>query len=185
MNGTVTLVAGLVSIPIFQGLANRIGKTKTLGITIALVMLGSLASWFTMTPAHPYLSFAGGILNAPGYTGLWMLLPSMLADVADHDELQTSERREGSFSSIFGWLLKLSSTLGFAVSGPLIVLAGFQARGSGAVPPPEVLLNMRMLYAFLPAAFLITAIVLLVRYPLSAKAMTDIRAQLETRRGTA
>ncbi len=180
--GSVTLVTGLLGIPVFQWISNRIGKTKALAISLGIVLIGSFATWFTMTPEYPYLALVSGILNAPGYTGLWMLLPSMLADVADHDELQTNERREGSFASIFSWLLKLSQTLGYALSGPVIVFAGFQA-GLKAMPPPDVMLNMRLLFAFVPALFLIPAMLVLARYPLSARVVGDIRNQLEARRG--
>jgi GPH family glycoside/pentoside/hexuronide:cation symporter len=180
--GTVSMISGLLGIPMFQWISNRIGKTKALGISMAVVLFGSFVTWWTMTPENPYLSLISGVLNSPGWTGVWMLIPSMLADVADHDELQTSERREGSFAAIFSWLHKLSATLGYGLSGPVVVLAGFQA-GLKTMPPPEVLLNMRLYYAFLPALFLVPAIILLMRYPLSPKAMIDIREQLEARRG--
>lgn len=182
LNGTVTMVSGLLGIPVFQWISNRIGKTGALGISMGVVLLGSFITWWTMTPAYPYLSLIGGLLNAPGWTGVWMLIPSMLADVADHDELQTNERREGSFAAIFSWLHKLSATLGYGLSGPVVVLAGFQA-GLKTMPPPDVLINMRLFYAFLPALFLVPAIILLSRYPLSPGAVGDIRAQLEARRG--
>lgn len=176
------LIVGLLGIPLFQWLAHRFGKTKALGISILSVLSGSLVTWWTMTPDYPWLSLTINIFNAPGYTGIWMLIPSMLADVGDHDELATGERREGSFASIYSWMFKMAQTIAYGLSGPMIVLAGFVA-GVKTMPPPDVLLNMRILYAFFPALFLISAILILTRYPLSPDVVHGIRAKLEARRG--
>lgn len=36
-------------------------------------------------------------------TGLWVLLPSMCADIIDFDEVQSGKRLEGAFTSVYSW----------------------------------------------------------------------------------
>jgi GPH family glycoside/pentoside/hexuronide:cation symporter len=44
---------------------------------------------------------------AVGMGALFTLMGSMIADVCDLDELETGERREGMFGSIYWWMVKL------------------------------------------------------------------------------
>jgi GPH family glycoside/pentoside/hexuronide:cation symporter len=182
ITGTATLITGFAGIPLFQWIARRWGKERGLAIAMAVTLLSSLSTWLTFNPAFPYLSLVNGILLAPAATGMWVIIPSMTGDVADYDELHTGERREGAFAAIYSWVLKLAFSVGIGLSGPLVELAGFRA---GAVAPlaPEVLLKMRLLLAFVPVLFLGAAICVLLRYPLTPKRITEVRAMLEARRG--
>ena len=56
-------------------------------------------------------------LIAFGFGGLFTLMPSLVADVVDYDELQTRARREGMFGSIFWWVVKLGQALAIAAGG--------------------------------------------------------------------
>ena len=117
-----------------------------------------------------------------GYAGLWLMLASMQADVVDHDELKTGERREGSFASIFSWILKFAFCVGFLISGPLLEFTGFDA-ALEAAQPESVLCNMRIGYVVIPVAALVLALILLKIFPITPQKAAEIRAQLEERRG--
>ena len=64
------------------------------------------------------------IIPAPlisfGLGSLFTLIPSMIADVCDLDELQTHERREGMYGSIFWWVIKLGMSLALVLSGYML-----------------------------------------------------------------
>jgi GPH family glycoside/pentoside/hexuronide:cation symporter len=107
----------------------------------------------------------------------------MQIDVVDLDELKTGERREGSFASIFSWVLKLSFCVGFLVSGPLLELTGFDAALEGA-QPEAVLRNLRLGYIAIPVVSLVAALALLKFFPITRERAAEIREQLEARRGT-
>ena len=118
-----------------------------------------------------------------GYAGLWLMIPSMQVDVVDYDELITGERREGSYASIFSWVLKLSFVIGFMISGPLIEWTGFDASLNNN-QLPGVYTTMRIGYLVIPIVALILAIYFLMNFPITAKKAGEIRAELESRRGT-
>jgi GPH family glycoside/pentoside/hexuronide:cation symporter len=117
-----------------------------------------------------------------GFVGLWLIVPSMQADVADFDEVKSHARREGSFSSVFSWSTKVAWTIVFASSGWLLVFTGFDV-DVGAIQPPEVLQRMHLFYVIIPVVFLSICAVAVYRYDLSRERVEEIRGILEQRRG--
>jgi len=182
VEGTLSLIVGVISIPFFAWLCRRIGKKETLMISTGLIMLATWLSWFTYTPAYPWLALVTGTLLSPGYIGIYLVIPSMIADVVDSEELRCGDRREGGFNSIFSWLNKAAMSLAYGIAGVIVVWAGFEI-AKRAAQSPEVFQNMRICFAVLPSVFMIPALFLLARYPLSHRRMGEIRAELEARRG--
>jgi GPH family glycoside/pentoside/hexuronide:cation symporter len=203
--GTVVYtVFSLLFIPIFRRLSERVGKKKVLTIAIGLAIVSYATTWWTFTPGDtwvvlnepfsifgfvihevpgkPWLMLLNTVFIGAGYAGLWLMLPSMQVDVVDYDELKTGERREGSFSSIYSWVLKLSFMVGFLISGPLLELTGFDA-SVGNLQPDYVYTNMRIGFLAIPLTALGIAMFLLQMFPITAQKAAEIRAQLEARRG--
>jgi GPH family glycoside/pentoside/hexuronide:cation symporter len=172
----------LLFIPIFRWLSERIGKKMCLGLSVSLVLLSAATTWWTFTPEWPYLMLLNTVFIGAGYAGLWLMVPSMQADVVDFDELRTGERREGSFAAIFSWILKFAFCIGFLISGPLLELTGFDAALEGA-QPESVLRNMRIGYIVIPVVALVMAMLLLKFFPITREKAAEIRMQLEARRG--
>lgn len=182
VEGTLSMVLGIASIPFFQWLCNRIGKKETLMVSTGMILLATWLSWFTYTPQYPWLALVTGVLLTPGYTGMWLVIPSMLADVVDDEEFRSGDRREGGFNAIFAWLNKASTSLAYGLAGVIVVWCGFEiAKKAGQ--SPEAFRNMRICFALLPTLFLVPALLLLARYPLGYARMNELRAALEARRG--
>lgn len=175
-------VFSLSFIPIYRRLSEHIGKNKCLLISIGVVLVAAISTWWTFTPKYPYLMLINTAFIGMGYAGLWLMIPSMQVDIVDMDELKTGERREGGFASIFSWVLKLSFSVGFLISGPLLELTGFNAALEGA-QPESVYLKMRIGYVVIPVAALVLAIVLIKFFSINAAKAAEIREQLEARRG--
>jgi len=178
----IYMVSSLLFIPFFRVLSVRIGKRACLAWAVALVFLSALSTWVTNHPALPYLMLVNTIFIGIGYAGIWLMIPSMQADVVDQDEFDTGERREGSFAAIYSWVLKLSFCIGFMASGPLLEWTGFEA-AAGGDQRAEVLLRMRVGYVVLPVVALVIAFFLLRRFPLDGAGAEKTRAALEARRG--
>ena len=172
----------LMFIPIFRRLSERIGKNKCLVIAVSIVLVSASTTWWTFNPQYPAIMLVNTAFIGAGYAGLWLMLPSMQIDVVDYDELKTGERREGSFASIFSWILKFSFCLGFLISGPLLEFTGFDASLEGA-QPESVYQNMRIGYIIIPVVSLLGALALLRLFPINREKAAEIREQLEERRG--
>jgi GPH family glycoside/pentoside/hexuronide:cation symporter len=90
----------------------------------------------------PYLMLVNGAILGIAYAGLWTMLPTMQIDVVDYDELKTGARREGSFASVYSWVLKLSFCMGYLLSGPFLEMTGFDA-SLGGEQSVDTLTNVR------------------------------------------
>jgi GPH family glycoside/pentoside/hexuronide:cation symporter len=183
LKSTAMLVPGILSIPLWAWISEKVGKQTALGMTIILGYVANTLIYFCFTPEHPYLQIIPSIFLSAFGSAIWMLVPSMQADIADYDELSTGERREGSFSSVSSWFFKLSITLTAGISGIILAGTGFDIVKYGNIQPPEVLQRMLSWYVFLPMVFWAGALILLMRYPLSRSEMAEIRKTLEARRG--
>jgi GPH family glycoside/pentoside/hexuronide:cation symporter len=179
---TVLFAPNLVAIPICTWIAARWDKQTLLYVIALSGIAGSLSGYVLITPAHPWLQVIPSILMGPLGLGLWLVVPSMQADVADYDEMMGGSRREGSFSAVFSWTFKAAAALTGALSGILLTLTGFRIE-AGAAQSPQVLENLKLCYIWLPVIFLLICLFAISRYPLTRSRMRDIRARLEERRG--
>lgn len=173
--------AALALVPVLSWMAGRIGKRATLLAGIALAIASYILTWWCINPRHPYAILYAKFLAAPGLTCVWMLAGSMLADVCDEDELQTGLRREGMYTAIYGWLVKL----GF--SG-VFMLTGFMVHAAGVDPElpsqsPAALLRMRWLLVLVPSCILACAGALTWHYPIDEQRAGSTRRILDARRG--
>jgi GPH family glycoside/pentoside/hexuronide:cation symporter len=100
----------------------------------------------------------------------------------DHDELETGQRREGSFSACQSWMSKAGMALGGGASGWILQATGFNSQIG--VQSDNVVLVMRVLMSGVPVVGLVISLILILRLPLDQKIMSDIRTKLEARRGT-
>ncbi|MDX6766123.1 MAG: MFS transporter [Candidatus Methylacidiphilales bacterium] len=181
--GTAMFVPGLLSVPLWTWVSEKVGKTRALVLTILCGFIGNFLTYFCVTPVNPYLQLVPAVFMSAFGFALWMLIPSMQADVADYDELTSHQRREGSFSAVFSWMTKMSGTLTSGLSGFILVWCGFDVVRFGKSQPPEVLQSMLHWYVFLPMIFWIFALSLIPFYKLSRERMAAIRTELEAQRG--
>jgi glycoside/pentoside/hexuronide:cation symporter, GPH family len=181
--GVAYAVCGIAGIPLAAMLSRRLGKPNALTIILVGGLIAFGSSWWLYTPKAPWLSVVSGGFNGLAATGLWVILPSMCADVVDFDEVKSGKRREGAYSSTFSWVLKLGWTVSAIVVGPLLdQVTGFDAKLN--IQSPTTILWMRGIFAGFPVAALLLAAVIVHFFPLTQTRMVKIREELEARRGT-
>jgi Na+/melibiose symporter-like transporter len=106
-----------------------------------------------------------------------MLIPSMMADLCDEDELQHGQRREGVFVAIHSWVTSLSAALALLLAGLSLNLIGFNAQLSAAQNPDSIL-AMRVILALGTMVFAFCSLLLVRRYHLDAQASQQISLAL-------
>jgi len=150
---------------------------------MALALVGNLIKWFCYSPAHPFLFLIPPAFIAFGFCALWTITSSMLADVCDFHELKTGNRNEGALNAMYGWLIKVGSTIAFALSGLLLNITGFK-QSLGAAQGEQTILAMRLMDIGIPSLAVVAAIALAWIYPISENRAYEVRGELERRRGT-
>jgi len=183
-SGTIGAVSTFVVISLVTALATRIGKRKAFFFAIGVSMLGYGMKWFCYDPEVPWLLLVPAPFMAFGLGGLFTLMGSMIADVVDLDELETHQRREGMFGSIFWWVVKLGMAAALAGGGFLLNWTGFDVE-LGADQSEQAILLLRICDAFIPVVASALAIAAVWRYPITETTAREVRDTLEARRGTA
>jgi GPH family glycoside/pentoside/hexuronide:cation symporter len=181
--GSLGAVSSFVVIFLVTWLGPKFGKRRAFYVTTALSMLGYLLKWFCYNPKYPWLVLLPAPLMAFGLGGLFTLMPAMVADVVDADELQTHERREGMYGSIFWWVVKLGMAAALAAGGFLLNATGFDVALGGEQAARTIYL-MRIFDVFVPFAASGIAIWAITTYTITEEKAYDVRQQLEARRGT-
>ncbi len=165
-------------------LGTRIGKRHAFFVSTAISIVGYGLKWFCYNPAYPLLVLLPAPLLAFGLGGLFTLVPSMVADVVDVDELHSNERREGMYGSIFWWVVKLGMAAALAAGGFLLNATGFDVAIGGAQSEDTIFL-MRIFDAGIPMLGSAIAIWAIARFPITEVTAHAVRTELERRRGTA
>lgn len=179
--GTFSAICTLGVISITAWLSRKIGKRNTFFVTIPLSILGYALKWIGYNPDHPYLLFIAAPFITFGLGSLFTLMSSMVADVCDMDELQTSTRREGMFSAVYWWMVKLGVALASLASGFLINATGFRQE-LGLGQSTEALLWLRIYDIGIPIVTSLLALLVIWRFEISENKAYDVRAQIERRR---
>ncbi len=182
--GTVGAVTNFAIVAFLAWLGTRIGKRKTLLMAVGISVVGYAMKWLCYNPEIPWLVLFPAPLIAFGMGGLWTLIPSMIADVVDMDELETHERREGMYGSIFWWTIKLGMSAALALSGYVLNATGFDV-ALGANQTARTLVLMRVADVGIPVVTSALALWAIYRFPITEEFAHRVRSQLEQRRGKA
>ena len=181
-SGLLQAVTGLVVIAFVTWLATVIGKRRAFFVSTGVSMVGYALKWFCYTPDNPWLLLIPAPLMAFGLAGLFTLMPSMICDVVDCDEVETHERREGMYGSIFWWVVKLGQSVAIFGGGLLLVATGFDVEFGGN-QSADTITMMRIFDAFIPFAASAIAIWSIASYSITEDKAHEIRMVLEERRG--
>jgi GPH family glycoside/pentoside/hexuronide:cation symporter len=181
-SGLLQAITALAVIALITWMATKIGKRRAFFVSTGVSMVGYALKWFCYTPDNPWLVLIPAPLMAFGLAGLFTLMPSMIADVVDMDELNTNERREGMYGSIFWWVVKLGQAVAIAGGGVLLNATGFDVN-LGGDQAAQTIVYMRLFDAIVPCLASGIAIWAIASYTITEEKAHEVRKQLEDRRG--
>ena len=174
----IYFVCGLLAMPVWDLIARRFGKHRSLAAAMVLVSVVSIAI-FTLdygdVRAFQILFAVKGFCF-----GAFAYLPlAMMADVVDIDTLKTGDQRTGSYFAVHGFMTKCAASFG-GFSLPLLALAGYSA-APGADNGEGPLFWLGVLYAIVPTVLFVFAFWLAWTWPLTAQRHARMRGALERR----
>ena len=105
-------------------------------------------------------------------TCYWQLMPSMLYDVCELEELVSGEKHSGSVISLQALSESLSIAVGMQVLGIALEAAGFV--NDAAVQPDGALTWVSNLFTFIPGLFMVLVVVMMTKYPVNKKTFKKI-----------
>ena len=175
------LIGGLASIAgiyLVQFVPARFGKKLPYTVSIALAGVFCVLSYW-VGPKDYTAMFVYQILISffigPPNSMVW----SMYADTADYSEHKTGRRATGLVFSASGMSQKLGWTIASSLGLYLLAYYSFQAN---VEQTPETLNGINQLVSIIPAACCFIAALIMCIYPLNAKRMGVIEADLKAGR---
>lgn len=181
-SGTLSAISTFCVIFLVSKLSTLWGKRRAFFFATGLSVIGYALKWVCYTPDMPLLMLLPVPFIAFGLGGLFTLMGSMIADVCDLDELQTHERREGMYGSIFWWVVKLGMAAALAAGGVLLSATGFDV-ALGGEQTQSTIFMMRIFDVVVPLACSLLAIYMIAGYPITETKAHETRKALEERRG--
>ncbi|MEM8794682.1 MAG: MFS transporter [Pseudomonadota bacterium] len=159
-------LCGLIGVPLWLKVAHHYGKHRTwcFAMVIACVVFAFAP---LLGPGDVWLF--GLITVITGLVlGADLVLPSSIqADVIDVDTAETGEQRSGVYFAAWSVATQLSLAAAVGLAFPILDMAGFDAENSGSLAADAPgLFTLAALYGWLPIAFKLIAIALMVRFPL-------------------
>jgi GPH family glycoside/pentoside/hexuronide:cation symporter len=208
--GTFSAICMVCVVSRIPWLSKKLGKRNAFFITIPISIIGYAMKWIGYNQLHPSNSELWPLLNSSGFVNflkvcavvarehylllacapfivfglgsLFTIILSMVADVCDQDELETGERREGMFSAVYWWMVKLGLALAGLIGGALLTWTGFKQE-VGIAQPVDTLLWMRIFDVIIPIVTSIIAIFIIMTLNDSEENAHQVRLKLEKRRG--
>ena len=181
---TVQGIASFAVIVLVTWLGTKLGKRRAFFVSTGASIIGYGLKWICYRPDIPWLVVLPAPLLAFGLGGLFTLMPAMVADVVDVDELNTHERREGMYGSSFWWVVKLGMAAALAGGGFLLNATGFDVALEGA-QSERAIFFMRLFDAGIPMVTSAIAIWAVAAFPITEEKAYEVRKELERRRGKA
>ncbi len=164
---------------------NKIGKAKAyaLGLTIASAAL--IVVFLLPGGPNPMIFLLAAIAGL-GFSAQWVCPHSMIPDVIEYDELMTGERREGVYYGVHATSGKITGALASAACGWGLELGNYVDNlQPGEVQPDGAVLSIRIMFALIPAIFLLVCVPLLLKYPITRESHAEVMRKLQERRGQA
>jgi GPH family glycoside/pentoside/hexuronide:cation symporter len=179
VGGTLSTAMIFVALGFGTWLSKHLGKRPAALAGLGVMLLGACAIPWAMSPVFPWLIVVVWVLNTFGSQISNLLYGSMVADVCDEDELNTGERREGSYAAAGSFLNKSMQVLVLALSGAMPRLAGYV--DTSVAPTLQQLERMKVLLYSTDIIGVLLAVALLWCYPLTRERCRQIRAELDAR----
>lgn len=103
--GVAGMAFGFAGILFFALGRAALGQAQRAGApALALAIAAFIGDWWLYNPELPALQLlACGFVAFTG-AGFWTIYGASIGDVVDDDELQTGQRREGSFAACQSWI---------------------------------------------------------------------------------
>ena len=210
--GTFSAICTVCVVAFIPWLSRKLGKRNAFFVTIPISVIGYAMKWAGYNQIHPADSELWQMLSGSGFVNfinvcvviarehylllacapfivfglgsLFTIILSMVADVCDFDELETGERREGMFSAVYWWMVKLGLAIAGLLGGAMLTWTGFKQE-IGLAQAADTLLWMRIFDVGIPIVTSIMAIFIIATFDITEEKAHEVRARLEARRGKA
>jgi GPH family glycoside/pentoside/hexuronide:cation symporter len=150
------------------------GPRKALSASVVILMVALFMTLFISQTSEAFIVL---VLAGIGLAGPMLIPTMMLADVCDEDELKTDARREGMYTGISGFIVKLSTSISGLIVTGILAFSGYVS--SSPVQTASAILGIRVLMGLVTLIPLVIGLLVLSRYPLVGDQLTRLKSDVE------
>ncbi|VGO15069.1 Glucuronide carrier protein [Pontiella desulfatans] len=181
--GAISMIAsvlGMACIPLINTACRRFEKHRALRFGIIWMAAGAALKWWCMNPDHPEYQIVLPFFYSVGIISVYTILPTLMADVTDMDELENGFRREGMFGAVMSFMNKIVGTFVPILAGVALAIAGIDPSLEYR-QLPDTIFRLRLMDSFIPAGMLLICLVVLWKYPLTRRKVEEVKSELHRR----
>ncbi len=164
-----------VAFPLWKKIGEKFDKKMVMTYAFIGAGISYSLSFFMFRPGGVVLMFLWAVLIGVFGAGGILYPFSMIADIADEDELKTGVRSEGIFYGTYSFILKLSVAGGSMIGAIALWLSGFNG---GEAQSAKTLLMFRLVYVIPAISFFIAAVLIYKGYSLTEEKSKIIKEAL-------
>ncbi len=165
-----------VAFPIWKKIGERFDKKMVMTFAFLGAGISYAFSFFMFRPDGAVLMFSWAVLVGVFGAGGILYPFSMIADIADEDELKTGVRSEGIFYGTFSFIQKLSVAGGSMIGAFALWLSGFSG---GEAQTAQTLFMFRLVYVIPAVSFFVAAVLIYFGYSLTEEKSMQIKQALD------
>ena len=174
----IYFVAGLAAVPGWLWLGRKVGKHVAFaGTLITVAIISAINMFFTADDYWLFVVFF--IFKGACFGGLQFLPLAILADVIDVETAETGKARAGAYIAFASMTAKISTALGTFLAIRALSFTNYDAKLLAGNAFDDLFV-LRVLYAIAPAVFFIGAIIIALRFPLTAKVQAELQARIKS-----
>lgn len=184
-SGKITFVMALMTfsstafVPVILTASRRFDK-RTLfiaGMGLCTAVMGAFG--FTGVPSMTAVCIFS-IAYCIGSICYWQLIPAMIYDVCEVDQLVNNKQRAGLVISLQSLSESIANAMGLQLLGLVLKFAGFQ--GDAIAQGETTLFWTHMAFTIIPAFFMLLSILMMIQYPVTKKMYNKVLEALEKRK---
>ncbi|QIB69234.1 MFS transporter [Aminipila butyrica] len=171
--------AGMLFVPILIITGKKLDKRSQYLLGMSLCALSMLVLRLVGTTNFLEAAF---MLVAFGLGAIcyWQLMPAMIYDVCEVDELASGKQRQGTIVSLQAMAESISEAIGLLLLGNMLQWAGFD--GNAAVQQPTALLWVENAFTLIPGIFMFLSVYAIYKYPITRKSFNRVLTAVEKKR---
>lgn len=171
-------IAGVATVPFVSKLGTRFNKKDLFKNVMAVCGVLLMAAKFAGVENYPVM-IASCLLYAVANAFYWQLMPSMIYDVCEVDELISGEKRSGTVISLQALSESVSIAVGLQMLGVILEMAGFDSEA--AVQPDTALEWVENAFVLIPGAAMMAVALIMRKFPMTKEVFERVKDALEKR----
>lgn len=172
-------VVGICLVPLVAGLSNK--TDKKLVFMLGIGITGIIMIAFRFIGVNSFVVACGlCIIYSVGNTCYWQLMPSMIYDVCEVEELSSGKKHSGAVISLQALAESVSIAIGLQFLGIILEQAGFQSEA--AVQSVTACTWVSNCFTLLPGIFMLLVVFIINKYPIDKKHFDKVMNAVEKQR---